>query len=307
MSKTKGNVIAPHEYGPETTRLFVLSAAHPNRDFDWAAKSVSEAYDLQQRVYELVYDFVERPTVADREGAAERYLDRELDRTIAAATTDYERFRPHQAIGEVRGLAQLLGQYREFDTPDGETYRRGLGTLVQLIAPVTPYLAEECWNMLRAGGLVVESDWPEPESDIEAYDRERTLVSTVRDDVRDITETAGIDDPDRIELVVAPGWKYEAYELARTADPDTNVAETIMAAEGLADNEGAGEYAADLQARQQALEPRLSRATERAELERASWLLVDEFDAEVTVTDAGEADPSLAERATPGKPAIRIS
>jgi leucyl-tRNA synthetase len=307
MSKTKGNVIAPHEYGPETTRLFVLSAAHPNRDFDWAAKEVGEAYDLQQRIYDLVYEFVERVEIADRDGPHDRYLARELDRTVAAATDDYDRLRPHQAIGEVRRLAQLLGQYREYDVPDAETYRRGLETLVQLVAPVTPYLAEECWNMLRAEGLVVESSWPEPASDIEAYDRERTLVSTVRDDVRDICETAGIENPERIEVVVAPDWKYDAYELARTADSDQNVADHILDAGSLPDDEAVAEYAADLAGRQQALEPRLSRATERAELRRASWLLVDEFDAEVLVTDHSEADPALAERAEPGKPAIHIS
>jgi len=306
MSKTEGNAIAPHEYGPETTRLFVLGAAHPNRDFDWAAKEVGEAYDLQQRIYELVYDFVERVAVADREAAHDRYLDREVDRTVAAATDDYERFRFNGAVDEIRSLATLLGQYREYDTPDEAVYRRALGTLVRLIAPICPYLGEECWNMLQGEGLVVEADWPTPRSTIEAYDRERSLVARVRDDVRDICETAGIDDPDRIELVVAPDWTYDAYELARDADPDS-VVETVLAEEELAARDGAEAYAAALQQRATGLEPLLSRSTEHAELERAAWLLDDEFGATVVVREPDNADPRVAERATPGRPAIHIS
>ncbi|MEF8975772.1 MAG: leucine--tRNA ligase [Halapricum sp.] len=306
MSKTKGNAIAPHEYGAETTRLFVLSAAHPNRDFDWAAKDVGEAYDLQQRIYGMVYEFAEGIETADRDGPAERYLWRELDRTVEAATADYERFSVHQAIGEVRTLAQLLGQYRAYDAPDGETYRRGLETLLRLIAPVAPYLAEECWNMLRAEGLIVEADWPTPEGEIEAYDRERTLVATVRDDVRDIVDTAGIDDPDRIELVVAPKWKYNAYETAQASEESTVSA--VMAEERLRERgEAAKSYAQSLAQRGQGLEPILSRATERSELERASWLLDEEFGAAVEVVDASAADDELAAKAEPGKPAIRIS
>ncbi|QCC52590.1 leucine--tRNA ligase [Halapricum salinum] len=307
MSKKKGNAIAPHEYGAETTRLFVLSAAHPNRDFDWAAKDVGEAYDLQQRIYGLVYDFADGEPTTDRDGPAEQYLERELDRTVAAATEDYERFRIHQAIGEVRGLAQLLGQYRAYDVPDRETYRHGLNVLLRLIAPVAPYLAEECWNMLRAEGLVVQADWPTVESDLEAYDRERTLVTTVRDDVRDICETAGIDDPERIELVVAPEWKYNAYEIARQQSGDSIVS-AIMGVESMRERgEQAESYAKSLEGRGHGLEPILSRATETAELQRASWLLDDEFDAEVVVHEAEAADDQLASKAEPGKPAIQIS
>jgi leucyl-tRNA synthetase len=307
MSKTKGNAIAPHEYGAETTRLFVLSAAHPNRDFDWAAKDVGEAYDLQQRIYGLVYDFADGQATTDRDGPAEQYLQRELDRTVEAATEDYERFRVHQAIGEVRGLAQLLGQYRAYDTPDRETYRHGLNVLLRLISPVAPYLAEECWNMLRAEGLIVAADWPTVTSAVEDYARERTLVTTVRDDVRDICETAGIDDPDRIELVVSPEWKYTAYEMAREESGDSIVS-TVMSEESMREHgEVAESYAKSLEGRGQGLEPILSRETERAELQRASWLLDDEFDAEIEVRDADDADPDLAAKSEPGKPAIYIS
>jgi len=65
MSKSKGNTVTPHEYGPETTRLFVLSAAHPNRDFEWTATSVDGAYEFQQTVHRMVEGFAGREDVRE--------------------------------------------------------------------------------------------------------------------------------------------------------------------------------------------------------------------------------------------------
>ncbi len=306
MSKTKDNVVTPHEYGAETTRLFVLSAAHPEQDFEWTAKDVGSAYDLQQQCYDLVTDWADAGVGRTERESHDDYVAREIDRTIAAATDDYERFRFHQAVTEVRGLADLLGQYRRYDEPHEDVYARGLSVLARLVAPLTPYLGEELWNHLRGGGLVAAADWPTPDEPADDYAIERRLVGRIRDDVRDIVEVAGIEDPEVIEIAVAPDWTYEAYEIARTADPGDAIVGAIMADEGIqAHGEAAQSYAEDLQDRSQGLEPILGQAAERAVLDRAAWLLTDEFGASVEVTVA-DADSAMAEKATPGRPAIHI-
>jgi leucyl-tRNA synthetase len=306
MSKSGGNVVAPHEYGPETTRLFVLSAAHPEQDFEWTAKDVSAAYDLQQQVHGLAADVGDRDSFRDSREPHDEYLARELDRTVLAAAEDYDRFRFHQAVTEVRRLADLLGQYRAYDTPNEAVYRRALRALARLVAPVTPYLAEEVWNMLRGGGLVVEADWPSLETDVDSYAAERDLVRTLRADVRDIVDVAGLEDPDHIEVALAPAWKYRAHRLAREAAPDAAIVGLLMDDEEVGSHgEPARAYAEELQRRARELEPALDADTERDVLERAAWLLRDEFGAEVTVHRA--EDGGMAEKAEPGKPAIHIS
>jgi leucyl-tRNA synthetase len=307
MSKAKGNVVNPHEYGAETTRLFVLSAAHPEQDFEWTAREVSSSYDLQQTLHGMVEDFTDREeTRTDRERHDE-YVAREIDRTIAAATEDYERFRFHQVVTEIRRLVQLLGQYRTYETPHGGVYERGLRVLARLIAPLTPYLGEELWNMLRGEGLVAHADWPTPEAAIDDYGIERGLVRTLREDVRDIFEVADIDDASEIEITVAPAWKYEAYELARSADDNDALVGMIMDEEAMREvGSAARSYAEELQDRKQQLEPVLSRDEEFALLDRAAWLLGDEFDATVTVRRSGDGE-DRAEKARPGKPAVHIS
>ncbi|MFB6310929.1 MAG: leucine--tRNA ligase [Salinirussus sp.] len=303
MSKTKDNVVMPHEYGAETTRLFVLSAAHPAQDFEWTAKDVSSAYDLQQTIYDLVTDL---PAVETREDHAARdeYVAGEIDRTIAAATADLERFRFHQAVTEVRRLARLLGRYRGYGRPNEAVYRRGLRVLARLVAPLAPYLAEECWNHLRGGGLAAQADWPEPESDVEQFDVERRLVDTLRDDVREIVDVAGIEEPSTITVTVAPDWKYEAYDVVRAADPgDAVVGEILERVDGPPGD--LRDYAESLQARRQELRPTLSADAERDLLSSAAWLLEDEFGAAVQVVPA-DPGSDAAETATPGKPAIQI-
>jgi len=317
MSKSAGNAVAPHEYGAETTRLFVLSAAHPAQDFEWTVKNVSTAYEFQQDCYEMVSEFVDERTRRRRSQAAspvrtesephDAYLEREIDRTIAAVTEEYDRFRFHRVVGELQRFARLLRRYASYEPPYLFAYSRGLRVLTKLVAPIAPYLAEELWHLLDEEGLVVEADWPASLRDVEGYRIERQLVRTTLDDVRDITGVVDIDDPDHIEVVVAEAWKYEAYRIAQAADPDAAIVGEIMADELMrARGDAAADYAADLAGRSQGLEPIVDGEQELEVLSQAVWLFEDEFGAEVTVRRASE-DDDLARKAKPNKPAIHIS
>jgi len=303
MSSSKGNVVTPQEYGAETTRLFVLSAAHPEQDFEWTANNVRGAYDLQQTVHRMVTSFVnESDTRVERSGHDE-YLDAEIDRTIAAATEEYERFRFHRVATEIRELARLLRRYRAFDRPHEAVYRRGLLTVTALLSPMAPHLGEELWNKLRGDGLVVEAEWPEPTRDVDVYEAERRLVETTLDDVRDIVDVAAIDDPERIELVVAPDWQYRVAAMNHPASDATLVDRAV-------DDDRIGVERATIAAFVETLGSdtgqQLSADRERTLLEQASWLVTDEFDATVTVR-AAEPNDESATKARPGKPAIDIS
>ncbi|QLG50771.1 leucine--tRNA ligase [Natrinema halophilum] len=318
MSSSKGNVVAPEEYGAETTRLFVLSAAHPEQDFEWTANNVRGAYDLQQSLYRMATDFVERGDARLERREHDEYVAREIDRTIAAITDEYERFRFHRAATEIQELARLLRRYCEYDRPHGEIYRRGLLTLAAVIAPMAPHLGEELWNKLRGEGLVVVADWPQPDRDTSSYQRERRLIDRTLADVRDIVDVAAIDGPERVELVVAQVWKYRAAELVGEAGAEDtaergvdvgSIADRVLEGDDVdADRETVAAFVGELVGRDRSMESEqeLTAAGEYSILERASWLVTDEFGADVTVRRA-TADDELADKARPGKPAIHIS
>jgi len=114
-----------------------------------------------------------------------------------------------------------LRSYRGHADPHPETYERGLDVAVRLLAPVVPHLAEELWETLDREGFVVEAEWPTATVDRETVERRRRLVANTREDVRDIiVEVAGIEDPERIDVVVAPDWKYDALSIAIDSDAD---------------------------------------------------------------------------------------
>ncbi|QLH79086.1 leucine--tRNA ligase [Halosimplex rubrum] len=305
MSSSKGNAIAPHEYGAETTRLFLLSAAHPAQDFEWTVKSVGDVYDFQQRLYSMVAD---RDDVATREEAApqDAYLEREIDRTVTAVAEEYERFRFHRVVSETQRFARLLRRYAEYGPVDEGTYERGLRALTRFVAPMAPYLGEEMWNLLDTDGMVVEAEWPAVDDAVEDYELERRLVDRTLDDVRDITEVVAIDDPGTIEIVAAEGWKYRAYEHVRAADPGDAVVGSALDDDAVGEQgDRAAEYLGELADRAGALEPVLDAERELAVLEAASWLFADEFGADIEVRRASP-DDDLAGKAEPGKPAIHI-
>ena len=169
MSKSKGNVVDPNylieKYGADTARLFSLFAAPPEKDLDWSDQGVEGAYRFIGRVYRLVNNWVPE----DDPGLK---VDKKIvllrNRTIKKVTEDLERFHFNTAIAAimeyVNGLQPLLPKIARAD----------LETLVLLLSPFAPHLAEELWEKLGHKELVSTAAWPT--YDEEALRVERTVL-----------------------------------------------------------------------------------------------------------------------------------
>ncbi|MFD1513100.1 leucine--tRNA ligase [Halomarina rubra] len=309
MSKSKGNGVSPlaivDEFGADTARLFTMQAARPPRDFDWSETGVQSANGFLQRFHETVEMFRESPPEGDEDAIA-AYVAREVDATIAAARESYDDLTFTEALRETRDLVGLLRQYREYTDPHAETFERGLSVAVRLLAPVTPHIAEELWSTLGHDGFVAEASFPEPAGDVSDAERERQLVENTREDVRNIVDVAGIEDPEQVTIVVAPAWKHRALDIAIESDAPNVIGELMQDEEIRAKGDEAASYGQDLQNERQSLTSALAPDRELAVLEQATWLVEREFGAEVSVVPASEADESVAKKAAPNRPAIRI-
>jgi len=309
MSKSKGNGVSPEriveEYGADTARLFVLRAARPDKDFPWSEEGVRSSHEFLQRLHRLA-ESADGSATPDTDDPAAAYVDREVDATVAAAREHYEDMEFNLAVREVDELVTLLVRYRGREDADPGVLARGVETAITLLAPVSPHVCEEAWRAIRGAdaGFVATADWPAVDG-VADHDRERTLVENTREDVRQIVDVAGIEDPTGIDVVVAPEWKHRALELAIDADDD--VVGTIMRDEELQrQGNAAADFAKDLAADHPGLSAALSPEQERAALERAAWLIEDEFDAPVEVLAADEADDDQGTQARPGRPAIHV-
>jgi leucyl-tRNA synthetase len=310
MSKSKGNVVSPQrivsEYGADTARLFMMQAAQPERDFDWREEGVRSTNQLLGRLKTLVEEAAADPPDGDRDAVA-AYVADEIDATVAIASAEYDDLSFNVALREVQDLIRTLRQYREFTTPHPDTFERGLDAVVRLLAPVAPHLAEELYETLGNEGFVAEADWPTADVDREAAEQRRRLVENTREDVRQIVTVADIQDPERIDIVVTPEWKFEARRIAVESDADDLLPALMTDPEIRDHGDAAADYGRQLSAEREALTVSLPPEREHEALEAASWLLEREFDAAVRVVEAGEADESVARKAEPGRPAIDIT
>jgi leucyl-tRNA synthetase len=197
MAKSKGNVVDPEymidKYGTDTTRLFLLFAAPPEKDLEWSDQGVAGASRFLHRLFNLVHLLPDLSQVgAYRGDGAELSLDlkefrRKVHRTIKKVTEDIEdSFHFNTAIAAVMELVNafyLATEDLAWDQDTLQVFKEALEAILLLINPMVPHLAEELWEALGHRQSLQTCGWPEalPEALAEAT---FTLVVQVNGKVR---------------------------------------------------------------------------------------------------------------------------
>ena len=311
MSKSKGNVVSPQaivsEYGADTARLFMMQAAQPERDFDWSEQGVQSAYSFLARLKELVDAHAAGGIETTEEaGSTADYVEGETEAAAVIAGEAYDELVFNTAAREAKSLVGTLRQYRDTGAVDAGTLETGLSVAIRLLAPVAPHVCEELWETLGNDGFVADAEWPASEVDRETVEKRRRLVENTREDVRQIVDVAGIDDPERIDIAVTPEWKHEALNVAIDSDAPNVIGELMQRESIKRHGDDAAAYGQELQDTREALQRTLDPDTEFEALESAAWLIEREFDAEVRVLAAEDAPNDVAKKAEPSRPAIDI-
>jgi leucyl-tRNA synthetase len=155
MSKSKKNVVDPvsivETYGADTARWFVLSDSPPERDVEWTASGAEAAARHLGRVLRIASEISGEGTAA-----ADMELLRAMHRTIHDVTTGIESFGFNAAIAKLYAFTNVLQKSQA----GAEAKREAVRVLAQLMAPMTPHLAEEIWSLAGGAGLVVQARWP---------------------------------------------------------------------------------------------------------------------------------------------------
>ena len=187
MSKSKKNVIDPDailgRYGADAVRWFMLSDSPPERDLAWSEAGIDGAWRFVQRVWRLAED-----NAAPVDGAADVKIDRLVHRSIAAVTGDIDKLQFNKAVAR---LYELVGALER--AAAGPSRRAGVQTLVQLVAPMVPHLAEEAWTLLGQGGFACNAAWPAADPAL-LVDDEVTIAVQVNGKLKgDFTAAKGSD------------------------------------------------------------------------------------------------------------------
>jgi leucyl-tRNA synthetase len=174
MSKSKKNVVDPNvlleKYGADTTRLFCLFAAPPERDLEWSEQGVDGGYRFLTRVWRFFTFWIEMVTTAspfdgkpDLLEDSARELHRKIHETIQRVTRDIEdRFHFNTAISAVMELFNTMAAFEpgEASATTMATMRPAMDTVVLLLSPIVPHFAEELWQALGHESSVLQEPWP---------------------------------------------------------------------------------------------------------------------------------------------------
>jgi leucyl-tRNA synthetase len=199
MSKSKGNIVDPDEilvrYGADALRLFILFASPPDKEFAWAEEGLEGCYRFLLRVWTIVLDDLDvfapaAPAAAAAPGpgeAASRVV-KKTHQTVRKVTEDIGvRFHLNTAISSIMELYNLCRKERDAlkETPAGrEALRLALESIVRLLSPFAPHMAEELWERTGHRGLLMLSPWPAYDPAL-AREEMATVVVQVNGKVRD--------------------------------------------------------------------------------------------------------------------------
>jgi leucyl-tRNA synthetase len=177
MSKSRGNVVDPEDYvdrvGADTLRLALLFSGDWQEGGDFRDDQVAGIQRFLGRVWRVVTD-------EHRPGPGGVDM-RPVNRAVVAVGRDLERLKFNTAIARLMELARWMEG--EKDRMSTNEWDRAARTLVLLLAPFAPHLAEELWSGMGGAYSVHRQPWPEAEAT--APDREVTVVVQVDGRVRD--------------------------------------------------------------------------------------------------------------------------
>ena len=175
MSKSKKNVVDPEtiiaNYGADTARLFMLSDSPPERDIEWSESGVEGAWRFVQKLWRFV-DPSEFPLSPIGAATPNTFQETHIDlrrcthRAITDVTADFEKFRFNRAVAHIRELANKIATFNDDSFEGSWVLREALETLVKLLGPITPHIAEEMWCVLGYQPSLVVYPWPKPDPNL---------------------------------------------------------------------------------------------------------------------------------------------
>ena len=194
MSKSRGNVVNPDDivkaYGADTLRLYVMFIGDFEQAAVWSDQAVKGCKRFLDKVWNLAEGCSDSLEYTKANEAA-------VHKTIKKVADDIEAMKFNTAIA---AMMTLVGEFQKNGCSRGD-----MRTLVTLLSPFAPHVAEELWEMLGGEDFVCRQPWP-------AYDESKTVADTVQMAVQ-------VNGKVRANIIVPADADNEAVIAAAQADP----------------------------------------------------------------------------------------
>ena len=206
MSKSKRNTVDPDDiiatFGADTARWFVLSDSPPDRDVIWTEAGVEGAHRFVQRLWRLVDQIIQ---LGDNKGTeiANNELEKTTHKTLSNVDKMIPSLRYNAAVAQIYTLVNAIEQAAKSGQCSNKTLHESISITLQMVAPMMPHLAEECWHVLGYKKMISESLWPEINENL-LEESTITLPVQINGKKRgDLTITANLSKQDVEQAVLA--------------------------------------------------------------------------------------------------------
>ncbi len=235
MSKSKGNVVDPHdliqEYGADTVRLFSLFAAPPEKDLEWSAQGVEGASRFLNRVYRFIAAnrdlLAEAAKKDDSLNGNSKNLHRKTHQTIKKVTDNIENnFHFNTAISAVMELFNTLSTSTD-PSKDKKTHpqpaiiQEAIRSLLVLLSPMVPHFCAEMWGLSGNADSIEKELWPSYNAEA-AKEELLTIVVQVNGKVRSRLQVPVDMDDDLLKELALSDEKVQKFIA------DKNIKKTIV-------------------------------------------------------------------------------
>ena len=167
MSKSKGNVVSPDElvakYGCDSLRMYELFVGPPEVDSEWDDRGIDGVFRYLNKVWKMYDNYKDKPIKATKD------LEFVRNKMICEITSRLNALTMNTVVS---GFMEFTNMLLDVAKKEGGIDKETLDTLVILLAPFTPHIAEELWRELGHTDTVFNEKWPE-------YDESKLKVDTV--------------------------------------------------------------------------------------------------------------------------------
>lgn len=208
MSKSKNNGVDPEEivkeYGADSSRVFTLFAAPPEKELEWNMNGLAGAYRFINRLYLLISstaNFADKNASKennyginlDARSEKDKEIQKKLHQTVKKVTDSIEDdFHFNTAIAAIMELLNDMTTYKQnvidkndISSESKKVWHEVLEKVILLIAPFAPHVADELWSDLGNTTLTFEQEWPTFDEKL-TVENNFNLVLQVNGKVRDM-------------------------------------------------------------------------------------------------------------------------
>lgn len=166
MSKSRGNVVNPdhfiQKYGSDTFRMYMMFMGSYEDGGDWSDEGITGIDRFLNRIWRLVHEYKSLPPKGDERNSSMN-VKRVQHYTIKEVTNDLERFHFNTAISRLMEFYKEITNYRSevpVEAQNSHILDEAIETIVTLLAPFAPHLAEELWVKLGNTPSIFQRNWP---------------------------------------------------------------------------------------------------------------------------------------------------